>query len=336
MKVLHVNDVANVASNLVHGLRELGVEADLFPVTKARGRYGNVPLAVLPFVKTREAFQLHKFVKDGGFDVVHVHFALHAYMTLITGLPYFLHVHGSDVRKNRFPGLRILNNLGIRAATRVFYATPDLRAQLKRVRPDAVFLPDPVNTEEFRPGPAKARPSRRVLCISKLDQFKGVSQSLRAVELIWRVRPETEIAMFSFGNASVLARSFIQEHQNESRLILLPRIPHCEMPHLIRSFDVVLGQQSPLVGALGVSELEAMACSKPVVCFFRYPEMYLEPPPVLVSRSPEESCDRVVELLDTPGLARSLGHQARKWVVQHHGTEAVARALLKLYCHGES
>jgi glycosyltransferase involved in cell wall biosynthesis len=326
---LHVNDVANVGANLVEGLRELGVEADLFPITTGT-RLGRFKAVALPLIKVQETLALRRLVRRQKFDIVHVHYAVHASMTLAMGIPYFLHLHGSDVRSGlRSLGLRELVLLAIRKAVKVFYVTPDLKVYLKDIRPDAIFLPNPINTDMFLPAPSEES-LLRVFCISKPEPFKGVGVFLRGIELAWEIRPQMQVALFGFGDSKI-AQSFIEKHRGQPRLIILPRVLHAEMPALVRSFDVILGQHSPDVGALGVSELEAMACEKPIVCYFNYPETYPEPPPVLVSRTPEEACAHMLRLLDDAELRRSLGQQARAWVLKYHGRRHVAQLLLEHY-----
>jgi glycosyltransferase involved in cell wall biosynthesis len=332
LKVLHVNDVASVASNLVRGLQSLGIEAELLSLSKLSNRGSHFGLATLPFARIMDVIKLHQIARQQRFDIVHVHYALHAWMPLIAGLPYFLHVHGSDIREGpRIPGIGVLNRMGIRKAIQVFFVTPDLRLHLDQIRPNTILLPDPIDTELFAPSLKNIHGARNVLCISKLDRAKGVERLLESIELMWAAQPDTQIGLFDFGNATRLAQRFFERHSHDPRLILLSRVPHTHMPDVIRSFDVVLGQQSLQVGALGVSELEAMACAKPVVCYFDFPEAYPEPPPILVSRTPREASEQVVELLDGSSLRSQLGQQAREWVVKYHSLGVVAQALVDSY-----
>jgi glycosyltransferase involved in cell wall biosynthesis len=308
------------------------VEAEIFEPTLGVDQKGIFRKALLPLIRTQEAFQLRQLVKRKKFDIIHVHYARHAYMTLITGLPYYLHCHGSDLRLDlRRPGFRQLTLLAIRKAIKVFYVSPDLEDYLRPIRPDAVFLPNPINLDDFTIEPGEGLSIPRVLSISKLDRFKGVEQIIQTIKLVWQRRLETEITMFNYGNQSDLVCSFFKEHWHDKRLILLSRIPHNRMVRLIQSFGVILGQQGQIPGALGASELEAMACGKPVVCYYKYPNAYPEPPPVLVSQTPEEASAHIVRLLEDPALRQSLGRQGREWVAKYHEQKQIARRLLQYY-----
>jgi len=332
MRILHVYDCWPVTRDLVNGLRVLGVEAEIFEPTLGVDLKGNFRKALLPLVRIREAFQLRQLVQRKKFDIVHVHYARHAFMTLITGLPYYLHCHGSDLRLDlRRPGFRGLTLLAIRKAIKVFYVTPDLADYLKPIRPDALFLPNPINLDDFAIESGEMTSISRVFSISKLDRFKGIERIIKIIELIWQNRPETEVAMFNYGNQSDLVRPFFEEHRHDKRLILLSRIPHNQMAKLIQSFGVILGQLGEIPGTMGISELEAMACGKPVVCSFKYQNAYPEPPPVFVSHTAEEGSEHIIRLLNDPALRQSLGQMSREWVAKYHEQKKVVRRLLKYY-----
>lgn len=331
LKILHVNDVASVGSNLVQALHQLGFEAQLFNFAKAVNLTNKFQIPLLPLMRTQEAFRLQKLVQQQQFNIVHVHYALHAYLPLLAGIPYFLHIHGSDVRRNlQHVILRPFIWYAIQRAIKVFYVTPDLKSFVEKIRPDAIFLPDPVNFNDFDLRPQTTNRNLRVLCISKLDRFKGVERFLKIIELLWQSHPQTEVGIFNFGNSSI-GQTFIEQNNNNPRLTLLSRTPHKQMANLIHSFDIILGQQSLKVGALGVSELEAMACGKPVVCYFNYPNAYPAPPPILISRTVEQGREHIVQLLNNPDLGKKLGDEGYNWALKYHERKMVAQQLLKHY-----
>ena len=104
------------------------------------------------------------------------------------------------------------------------------------------------------------------------------------------------------------------------------------MPEIINAFDIILGQFE--IGSLGVSELESMACSKPVVSWVdqvRYSQWYTEPPPILSAREPDTVVEAVSALLQDRAYREKLGSQARAWVLKHHDYLDVAAGLVAHY-----
>lgn len=331
LKILHVNECGSVAKDLVQGLRNLGIEADIYQPTVGTYRANAWKRSLLPLIRTWEAIKLYFLVKQRQYNVVHVHYASLAYMTIITGIPYFLHCHGSDLRRDLSrPVLGTITREAIRKAIRVFYVTPDLKKYLDPLRSDAIFLPNPIDLEKFKPSLNIEQLKPCILCISKMEPFKGIEWNIQIIEQVWEIRPEVEVAIFNFGNSEI-AKRFISEHQQDPRLILLSRTPHEKMSELIGSFRVILGQQHLDVGALGLSELEAMACGKPVVCYFNYPDAYPEPPPIIASHTPEEAAAHILRLLDDPNLCMNLGKEARKWVSKYHNPQSIIQTLIDYY-----
>jgi glycosyltransferase involved in cell wall biosynthesis len=101
------------------------------------------------------------------------------------------------------------------------------------------------------------------------------------------------------------------------------------MIDIINNSRIILGQMS--IGSLGCSELEAMACGKPVVCHISDLEMYPTPPPVISVSNTIEAEERILELLRNPNLAYEIGKKSRKWVEENHDYVIIAKKLLSYY-----
>lgn len=329
-KVIHVNDVAHVANNLVLGLKNLGVDAYLYQPTLGTYKKSKLKRVFLPITRTRESLNLKKIVKSQGIDIVHIHYASFAYMAMVARLPFILHCHGSDVHRdlNR-PGLRNLIIKALKEAQIVFCSTPNLLPLIKPYRSDVIFLPNPIDTSLFKPQDLPESNKYQLLSISKLDRAKGVDQIIEIIELIWEIKPDTTVGMFSFGSEANLFHAFLET--NQSRLILLPFTKYENMPNLINTFKVVLGQQDKATNALGVSELEAMACEKPVICPFGYSDAYPEPPPILLSNTPKEACLHAFDLFKDHHKLLNIGKKSRSWILDYHSINKVSQKLLDYY-----
>lgn len=331
-RILHVHDVSNVASNFVTGQRKLGIDAEIFPITKLKPDSKIIDSFTIPFKKLRDAVKLKLYVQTNHFDIVHVHFASQAWIALIMGIPYYLHIHGSDARRFlHTAGYGQLIRIGIKKAIKIFYVTPELKNHIQAVRHDGLFLPNPINTELFRPYSSNRKLSVSVLCISKMDRYKGLEDLFETIEMIWTARPGVTIGILGFGNLMQVAQPFFDKHKNNPNLRIISRTPYAEMPDLINSYDLVLGHQCTEYGSLSCSELEAMSCEKPVVVRFLYPEAYPEQPPVSVSRSAEEAATNIIDLLNNQIYAQTLGSAARGWVRKYHEQDLIVRKLLDYY-----
>ena len=333
LKIVHVNDVASVGSNLVSGLCKIGINAKLYRLLNLGGKkYPKfLQLGISAILRVSEIFRFKQYIKKEEVNIIHIHYGTHAYLPLLFRVPFFLHIHGSDVRLHiHWPILGKIIRTGIEKAETVFYSTPDLKPLVEAIRPDAIFFPNPIDTEHFIPRVSNDPQNDPVIFnINKMDRFKGIEEILRSIELIWERYPKTTVKMFNFGNAMKDAQGFLKRHEGDSRLILLPPVPHEEMISLIQGSTLIIGQLE--TRALTVSELEAMACCKPVICCVRHSADYPTPPPILNATTAEDIRDFANSLLKNPNQGTKLGMEARNWVVENLDTRVVAKKLMDVY-----
>lgn len=105
------------------------------------------------------------------------------------------------------------------------------------------------------------------------------------------------------------------------------------MPELLNDHDIVVGRFA--LGSLGLNELEAMSCGRPIVMEDRYPDAYPEPGPVARAGSGAEACDAIAGLIDDEAERVRLGAAARAWVARHHERRIVVDRLIALYARIE-
>lgn len=320
MKILHVREIANVAATLVEGLRHLGHEAELKPMRTRRSE-GALEVTGVP-ARLMEARRINSYIRRRSFDVVHLHWAYMGWMGILGNYPYLLHCHGFDLARNlEWPVLGWLTRRALRKAQRVFYSTPDLAPHAAQVRDDAVFIPNPIDLERFRPTQAPNRLGRRILMISRFEAKKGPETAVAMIRELKRRDPNVRVDAFDWG--------VMRSQPLTSGLNLIPRVPYSEMPALLGRYDIVVGQFK--LGIISMSELEAMACGKPLVSFFNYPQAYDEPPPIFSTRDAEEGAESLAKLLEDDQLRKQAGEAGRAWVEQHHECVNVARIIEQHY-----
>ena len=113
------------------------------------------------------------------------------------------------------------------------------------------------------------------------------------------------------------------------RFEFIPPVVQEEVRQLIWPADVIVGQFA--LGALGLSELQAMSCAKPVICSFRYDDAYPAPPPLCRAATAEEIDEQLENLFQHPEIGMALGQKSREWVIQNHDYRILTARLEKLY-----
>ncbi len=137
------------------------------------------------------------------------------------------------------------------------------------VPPDRIrIVPNGVDLDTFSPG----RPehpleedegSKLIGYVGRLDPIKGLLTLLDAFEVVHQKEPLSKLVLVGpdFGMKKVLSSIIVK--RNISGVIFRDPVPYSQLADIYRSLDVAVSPSSFEV--FGMSNLEAMACGKPVV-----------------------------------------------------------------------
>jgi glycosyltransferase involved in cell wall biosynthesis len=322
MRIAEVNDIASVASELARGLRDRGHDVTVIqPRLFGGGLHWAVKPVVSP-VRLLEWTRLVRRLRAEQYDLIHIHYAYLGMVGVLGKFPYLLHCHGSDIWQIT-PFTRYITSRALKNAGHVFYATPDLAAVLDQ-RPDAEFLPNPIDTEAFR-ALSPASDSTAVYIACALDDLKGAPALLEACRILAAQRPDIRLTAIAGGK-------YTPDFEALPNVGLLPRQARSDLPAVISRHGIVVGQTN--LGAAGMAELESMSCARPVVCHFTFGGAYPEPPPFVAGKTGPEIAAAVIRLVDDPALRARTGGEGRAWIERHHDlrriTERVERAAFDL------
>lgn len=312
MRIAEINDIASVASEIGAGLRVRGHEVDLFhPRLVGAGLHPQIKPVTAP-VRALDWLDLIRRIKRGRYDLVHIHYAYLGNVGALGNFPYLLHCHGTDLRGTTAVTRPLIKN-ALRGARHVFYSTPDLERYVRDVRQDGEFLPNPIDTGHFTPSqPASARSNVLICC--GLTEVKGAGRLLKACQQLASEHPEIRITAIGGGE-------YTPQFQALPNVTVIARQPRWKLPSLINAHGIVLGQVK--LGSAGMAELEAMACSRPVVTWFNELHAYSEPPPYVPAVDGPDIAHAVAKLTLDPSERQRLGEAGRSWVLAHHGLEQV-------------
>ncbi len=323
LRVAHVNDIASVGATLVAGLRAIGYKADLIDPPRPGARWRRPLRGLMAPVRIAALLAVVPRLWVGRYDIVHVHFAWKAVVGLLANRPLVVHCHGSDVRNVPTHSLRgAVTARVLRRAASVFYATPDLAAWVLPMRADARFLPNPIDTSSFRP--SGEDPERDILVGVRLDPGKGVDEVGRLLAVIIAIRPSTTVTIVNLGSGVDAVRRIAGRW-----CVVIPAVPHDQMPGLLTRHRIAIGQFR--VGALGNYELEALAAGLPVAAYYRFPQAYDEPPPLIPGADVLALGEDVSRLLDDDDARAVQGAAGRRWVLNHHERDMITAELAVAY-----
>ncbi len=323
LQIVQVNDVAAVASTLTRGLRAAGHDARFVELAKYGARWPYPWKAAAFPARFASLAVLGLRLRLSAADLVHVHYASQAILGRLSGRPYVVHCHGTDIRSST-PRTRWGRAIapGLANAAGVLYSTPDLEPWARTFRRDASFLPNPIDTDQFRPGQADTVTD--VLISTRLDALKGADAILETVAVLRRLRPRTTFTVVDHGSR----RGELRKTVGTAAQFVDP-LAHDRMPALLARHSIFLGQFG--LGTIGQAEFEALACGIPAVARLLDPSQFEDPPPIVNAPNGATAAREIADLLDAPDDRAALALKSRNWVVRHRSVPVVVGLLLDRY-----
>ena len=173
------------------------------------------------------------------------------------------------------------------------------------LHPNIHYLFIPFDHARFTPVPS-SRSTLRIIHSPTNRAFKGTHLILPVIEKLKGLRP--------------------------IEFVLAENMPHEELLALKATCDLAIEQIGNFGGTgYGVNSLETMALGIPTITEMTpdYVAWIPDNPFVLATR--ETLLDRLLELIDNPGLRAHLSAHGRTWVAHHHSYESVHAELTRLY-----
>jgi glycosyltransferase involved in cell wall biosynthesis/phosphoheptose isomerase len=288
-------------------------------------------------------------------DIVHAHFWMSGHASLMAvreyQVPLVQTFHALGVVKRRYQGdqdtspqerFAIERDI-IRRADEIVATCTDEVFELVRLgaaRSKLTVVPCGVDLDLFAPdGPRRRRRPgmRRILCIGRLVQRKGIGNVIEALAGL----PDTELLVAGGPPRQELAadpearrlRAVAERCGVDARVELCGRVARPDLPALMRSADAVVC--APWYEPFGIVPLEAMACGVPVVASAvggmidtvvdGVTGVHVPP------RDPERLAGALRRLLDDPERRAAYGRAGVRRARRLYDWERVATATLDVY-----
>ena len=293
----------------------------LYQPALRRNLSGPFTLARLVLRRGADVVRIRRWYRFGGFTHLHVHYGYFAALT--PGLPYSLHLHGGDLLMDLHGGLKTRLTLSaIARALRVVVSTPNLLPIARQFREDAVYIPNPMAIPDWRPHQV-SRPAPHIMLLSKMDPLKGWPLQIGVIRALRDRLPGLTFSFCSDGQLAEPERAAMTRD-----LVAIGGQPRTFMSReafvaQVISSDFALGQLE--LGALGMSELEAMAAALPTIADASA-HFSLGYRPVVIP--PAEVVDAVSNLWSAGRAGRdAFGARGREYVVDVHRPHTSLEAL---------
>lgn len=301
------------------------------------------------------ACELRRKWLDDRPDVVHSHFWMSGYAALKAAsdldIPVVHTFHALGIVKRRFQGEADTSpegRIGIeksitRRADRIVATCTDEVFELVRLGADRSRLsviPCGVDLDRFDSVPAAGEPERnerRLISVGRLVPRKGVGNVISALAAV----PGAELLVVGGPPREGLSADpeicrlteLAEEHGVADRVEFRGRVPHTELPALLRGS--ALAVTVPWYEPFGIVPLEAMACGTPVVASAvggLIDSVVDDVTGVHVpARDPDRLAEVLTELLDDAPRRRRLGRAGVRRARERFGWDRIAASTLDVY-----
>ena len=273
------------------------------------------------------------------FDINHTHFILPdgllAYaVRCLTGLPYMITAHGSDVPGYNPDRLRVAHRVVaplwkavVRHAARMICPSEVLSTlvlnQSKEVK--VTLIPNGIDVERFH---ANGKRPNRLLVVTRMLERKGVQYVLKALE---RFPCETEVHIVGDGPYLPTLRQMAEQAGIHVKFWGWLDNQAPELKELYESSSIFLlpseAENCPIV------LLEAMAAGTAIITTAGTgcAEVVGETGLLVQPKDPDSIRDALRRLLEQPVLCKELGQMARKRLDERFGWTAITKRYLEEY-----
>jgi glycosyltransferase involved in cell wall biosynthesis len=316
--VLIINNVANVSKILFDKLKEINNNIEFIqPITSVQSTN---KLYIL-FSRLTFIFILYKKAKKH--KLFHIHYAFFGIYGILLNKEYILHCHGTDLRNNMFNKYKLLTYLSLKYAKVILYATPDLKQYIPdEFKSKSYFLPNPILTDTFKPILSNITNKKEVFFISKMDKTKGIEKFQKIIDYLESNDKISKITLFNYGNEKIDYMFY------GTKIDYLNKILYSEMPKIISNYDIIIGQLE--LGAIGMSELEALSSGKCVVSYFKYEKFYPTSIPIINSNNVDYIIKELDKCLNNYSLIEDYGSMGRKWIVNNHNVDNITSKFIDI------
>lgn len=274
----HVRDLASMLIELGHDVSVLapGDDADpaLPPYVTAAGKTVPIPyngsVARLQF-GLLSASRVRRWLRDGDFDVVHVHEPAPPSLSLLTCMissgPLVATFHAATMRSRMLAGFdTMLQPFLEKLAGRIAVSPAARRLIVEHLGADAIVIPNGVAVSRFADAarlPDLPREGETIGFVGRYEEpRKGMATLLQAFEQLCATRPRAQLVVAGRGDADAFRAQL--PPAIASRVRLLGQVSESDKARLLRSVDVYC---APNTGgeSFGIVLLEAMAAGAPIV-----------------------------------------------------------------------
>ena len=303
------------------------------------------PLFKYPPYTVALGSEMARVAQQEKLDILSVHYSIpHATAAFlareITGVPYVVTLHGSDVTiLGSDPSYHIVNNHSVENANAVTAVSEFMQREAYErlgIEREVKVIPNFVDTEGFSPEPCETAETGCDECggiihVSNFRPVKRISDLVYAMAIITKEEPNAKLTLVGDGPDRISVERLVDSLKLRRNVTLTGF--RSDIPNLMRCADI--GVLCSETESAPLTLLEGMSTGLPMIStkVGGVPEIIQDGKNGLLvsSKHPEELAEAILHLYKDQKLRRKLGENARKTVLEKYTAEKVVNQYLETF-----
>jgi L-malate glycosyltransferase len=273
---------------------------------------------------------LKKFIEEQNPDLLHAHYATsYGLLANLSGFhPYILSAWGSDVYD--FPKKSLLHKLifkwNLKKADCIFSTSESMAKEIQKyVNKSIEVTPFGVDIQVFKKLNIEKDSSFFTIgTIKSLEIKYGIDDLINAFEKLLHRKFDKDIRLLIIGDGTqrMQLEQLVKDKKLEDKITFTGKISQEKVPFYHQQLDVFVALSVDDSESFGVSTIEAMSCSVPVVVsdVSGFKEVVIDGQCgfIVPRNNPDEAANAIEKLLTDGELRREIGEYGREHVLNHY------------------
>lgn len=208
---------------------------------------------------------------------------------------------------------------------------------LKKFKRKIKIVPLGIDTNKFKPTKVKKSRKNILLFLGRLSPYKGLEYLLQAIKILSEKRQNFILFIVGEGKLRKKLERMVKDLNIENFVKFKGKLSDKEAIKYYNLCDIFILPSIHKSEAFGISQLEAMACGKPVISTnlkgsgVPWVNRNMKTGLIVEPKNPKALAEAILFLLENEELRKKMGENARKRVLKYFTLEKMTKEILRFY-----
>jgi len=208
---------------------------------------------------------------------------------------------------------------------------------LRKFRSKVKIIPLGVDTKKFKPLKVKKQKKKVLLFLGRLFPYKGLEYLLQAIKIVSEKRKDFILYIVGEGKLRKKLEEMTKSLKIENFVKFTGKVSDEQAVKYYNLCDIFVLPSIHKSDAFGISQLEAMACGKPVISTnlkgsaVPWVNQHMKTGLIVEPKNSKALAEAIIYLLENEKLRKKMRMNARKRVLKYFTLQRMIRETFKIY-----